>query len=396
MKNRNVALLLSGALLVAGSSVRASEQELLDKIKALEARVAEMEGKAVTTNSVPAETLAFLGQTKISGYVSASFFHNFNDGAPGNNLYVTRQDQFAANKFKLALEKPVDYSPDKWNAGFRADLVVGEDAKVIHAAGLGTSDQPFDLEQAFITVNAPVGNGLKFMFGKSVTMMGVEVVEETVNPNWTIGNQFKYVENTTHTGAHVMYKLSDKVEVVAGVINGWDVVTDNNGSPSFMGKVNVTLSDATSVMLLGYGGPEAANDNVNWRKGAEVILTQKIGPKFTTYTQLDYGQEDFAGTSGADWYAAGFWGVYQFSPKVGLALRADYLSDGHSSRTAGYSANNNTDLTSLTATLNFTPSDGLQIRPEIRWDHSSEAAFADGTSSKSDQVIIGLGAAYLF
>jgi hypothetical protein len=390
---------LAVVLLCAPATARAGEQELMEKIKALETRLTQLEGSSLNASNAPSQTLEFLGKTTFSGFASASFFHNFNDGAPGAGAgtYVTKNDQFAINKFKLALEKPVDYDKDKWNVGFRMDGIVGEDAKRIHAAGLGTSEQPFDLEQAYVNINIPVGNGLKVAIGKMVTLMGVEVVEETTNPNWTIGNQFLFVENTTQLGGLISYKFTDKVEAQFAVLNGWDKVTDNNNALSYMGKINLMLSDKTSVALLGYGGPEQDSNTSNWRKGAEIVVTQKVGSKLTLYGQLDYGEEDLSpGVFDAKWYAAGLWAVYQFHDKVSVALRGDYLVDDGATRTAYGPAGSSPNLTSLTATLNYSPIKNLQIRPEIRWDHCSKDAFTDKTDAKNDQVLIGAGVAYLF
>ena len=384
-------------LVMVGSWAEADEAELREQIKRLEQRVAELEGKSIKSDGGAPTALEWLGKTAMSGFVSASFFHNFNDANPNANAFVTKSDAFTIHKLKLALEKPVDYDKDKWNAGFRADVVVGEDAKVIHAAGLGDSDQPFDLEQAHVNVNVPIGNGLKVALGKTVTLMGVEVIEETVNPNWTVGNQFLYVENFTQLGGLLSYKWNDKVETVFAVFNGWDKVSDNNNGLSFMGKVNLALTEKTSVSLLGYGGPEQDNNTSNWRTGGEIILTQKIGEKLTIYVQGDYGQEDNASLTGgkAEWYAAGLWAVYQFNGKVGLALRGDYLADDGSSRT-GFDPTGNVNLTSFTVTLNISPIKNLQVRPELRFDHCSEAALSDGDSACHDQILLGLGVAYIF
>lgn len=390
-------LAVTGAMICSAPLARAGEQELQEKIKALEKRLEELEGKTLKNDTVTPQTLEFLGKTAVSGFVSASFFHNFNDANPSANAFVTKNDAFTLHKLKLALEKPVDYDKDKWNAGFRADLVAGEDAKVIHASGLGDSDQPFDLEQAYLTLNIPIGNGLKLALGKMVTLMGVEVIEETANPNWSVGNQFLFAENFTQLGGLLSYKWNDNIETVFAVFNGWDKVTDNNNALSYMGKINFTLTDKTAIALLGYGGPEQNDNTSHWRKGAEIILTQKIGNKLTLYLQGDYGQEDNAALAGgnAEWFAAGLWAVYQFTDKIGLALRADYLADDGSSRT-GFDPTGNVNLTSLTLTLNFTPIKNLQVRPEIRWDHCSETAFSDGDNAKRDQILLGLGVAYIF
>lgn len=46
-----------------------------------------------------------------------------------------------------------------------------------------------------------------------------------------------------------------------------------------------------------------------------------------------------------------------------------------------------------TATLNVRAWEGMLVRPEIRYDHST---IADAFGEKSDQVTFGLSAAYIF
>lgn len=341
--------------------------------------------------------LEFFQQTDVSGFVSASFFHNFNESEPTANAFVRKNDEFSLNKVKLALEQPVAYNASEWDAGFRVDLIAGEDAKVIHAAGLGDEDTPFDLEQAYININAPVGRGLKLAVGKMVTLMGVEVIEETQNPNWSVGNQFLYAENATQLGGAASYKWSDRIETTFAVFNGWDRVNDNNRSLSYCGKVGVTLSESTTIALLGYGGPEQDSNNSDWRRGAEIILTQKIGKRMCLYIQGDYGIEDNAalvcGT--AEWIGMGFWATYDFSEKVQVALRADHFIDDGSSRT-GFDPSGNASITSATLTVNVKPFKKLHVRPEVRYDRCSETVFASDGQLKRDQVLIGLGASYIF
>ncbi len=57
---------------------------------------------------------------------------------------------------------------------------------MIHSSA-STWEMTATLEQAFVDLNIPVGNGLKVIIGKTVTLMGVEVIEETANPNWSEG-----------------------------------------------------------------------------------------------------------------------------------------------------------------------------------------------------------------
>jgi len=424
-------LCLSAAVVLGQTQARADDQQLMDRIKVLEDKIAVLEGKStqtVTQASIPQKTLDFLGQTEISGFVSASYIYDFSRGAKssatpgsptiGGRLFDSNNNSFTLDKFKLAVEHPIDYSPTNWLAGYRADLIVGQDAPLTHSSGLfggPGSSQDIDLEQAFVDVNIPIGNGLKVIAGKTVTLMGVEVIEEVANPNWSEGNQFIYVENFTQTGIQLAYKWNDKIDTELVVFNGWDQLPDNNSSPSFMGRIGIAPDPNTTIGLLGYGGCETLVDNHDYRTGAEIVLNRNklFTDKLNAWLQFDYGHEDNAPAAdlsgatpavfpNADWYAAGAWATYDFTDKVELALRADYLKDKEGVRTPfvdgsvtapGEFSVAPKELYSLTATLNIKPINNLQVRPEVRFDHSAASQAFDG---KDDQVTALIGVAYLY
>jgi hypothetical protein len=381
----------------------------------LEKRVSSLEGistqnLAVAKADIPQKSLDFLGQTEISGFVSASYLYDVENThgtrTVDGRTFDTHANQFSLNKFKLALEKPIDYNPTNWAAGYRADLVFGQDAAVIHSSGfnLGTDG---DLEQAFVDINIPIGNGLKVIVGKTVTLMGVEVIEEVANPNWSEGNQFLFVENFTQTGVQLAYKWNDKLDTEFVVFNGWDQLPDNNSALSFMGRLGYAIDSNTTVAVLGYGGPEqttvlggGGGTTGNWRDGVELVATHKFTDKLNSNIQLDYGREQKVvdlGTS--EWAAAGLWLTYDFTDKIELAFRQDYLRDKDGARTSGvagfpvFAPGGGPELYSSTLTLNLKPIDNVQIRPEIRWDHSDEPGTFNGNR---DQFTLGMGVAYLF
>jgi Putative beta-barrel porin-2, OmpL-like. bbp2 len=417
-KTRALVLCVAAGLVVAVPGVRADsgdDQGLQEKVKQLEQRVAELEGRstqevAVAKTDIPQKTLDFLGQTEISGFVSASYLYNFSKssvagaspavagrGFDGNN------NSFTLNKFKIALERPIDANPTNWAAGYRADLIFGQDAGLIqslNAGGPGTFNlgSNGDLEQAFIDFNIPIGNGLLVKFGKMVTLMGVDVIEEVNNPNWSVGNQFLYVENFTQTGVMLTYQWNHRIDTELAAFDGWDQLPDNNSSKSFMGRLGLTLSDNTSVGLLGYGGPEQTGNNHDYRTGGEIILNQKFNSKLNSWVQLDYGHETGVDANGksAEWVGGGVWLTYDFTDKVGVALRGDYVKDKDGVRAnpsyIGFTVAPK-ELTSVTLTLNVKPVESLQIRPEVRWDHSSADTALNG---HDDNLTAGLGVAYLY
>lgn len=388
----------------------------------LEKRIGLLEEKDKTepyvkSADLPETTLKFLKGIELSGFVSSSYTYNFNKPADRINngrLYDYAYNEFMLNKLTLIMQTPVDYNAFDWKAGHFSEFIFGQDAQSTRAKSPDTSDGLFnlgdngDVEQAYIIVNAPVGNGLKIMIGKYVTPMGYELVENELTANWSSGWQWTFIEPFTHTGVELSYKINDKWEAQLLVNNGWDTVKDNNSSKSFMGHINYTPNDKTWIGITPFAGPEqsdAANDpdnavpgaNGNWRTGIDVAMTHKCTDKLNTALQFDYGQEEGGDINGgtATWWAAGMWTTYDFTEKLQAAFRADFLSDRDGNRTSGFLFPENTgqDLYSLTLTLNIKPVEGLRFAPELRYDHSSlDTAF----DNHDDQVTAAFGAVYSF
>jgi hypothetical protein len=423
MKTRDPLLLLTAAIMACaltakadgtaqGTSPTNSVTSDSDRIKALEDRVAQLEGNSATINGTNAasKAVSWLAQNQISGFVSASYLENFNHQLPTTGRSFDVNNGFSLNKLKLVLQNPATASPDTWSGGYRADVIVGEDAPLIQSAGLGGAGDYLDLEQLYATINIPIGKGLLVDVGKQVTLMGVEVIEETANPNWSEGNQFLLAENFTSTGVQLQYQWTDKLDTEFRVNNGWDDVKEINKSPSYMGRVGYVFNPKANIGVVGYAGPEEPGDNHAWREGINVVFNYTITSKLNSYAQLDYGHE--AANSAlpkpgdADWYAAGVWLTYDFTPKIELALRADDFDDADGARTSGgivaatgvpigtpFPVNTGQNLTSVTLTLNTKPFDNFQFRPEVRWDHSDLSGAYGG---RKDQFTAGFGVAYLF
>jgi Putative beta-barrel porin-2, OmpL-like. bbp2 len=343
----------------------------------------------------------------VSGFVTASYtYATRHTGAQlVGRLYDRFQDQVELNAAKVVLEKPV--ATDQWSAGARVDLLFGQNAAVIKSAGLNLGEHA-DLTQAFVTVNLPAGEGkyVQLKAGKLATLMGLEVIEDVANPNLSEGNLFVYVENFTNTGLRLDVKPGTAVDFQLALINGWDVVEDNNTKKSVMGRFGWTPTPTTTLGLLGYVGNEkpavAGTTPSGDRYGGEVLLTQKAGTKTTLVLQGDYGEEHDAIGPGAKatWWGASLWATYDVSPVLTVALRGDYVDDKNGFRTSGvlgYPANSRNKFGSGTLTLNIKRWPSALIRPELRYDRSNLAPFQDSDGGlHQDQFTVALGASYLF
>ena len=342
---------------------------------------------------------------KLTGFAEGSYAYSgrsSGDTAIVGRLYDRFQNQFMLNALAVVLDKP--YDPTKFSAGFHTELLIGQNARLIKSSGLDLGQQA-DLPHLYVTLNVPTasGNGLQFKVGRIPTLMGVEVIETPANPNWSEGNQFIYVENFTATGLSVETKFSNYVDAQFRVINGWDLVQDNNAHKSLMGRIGLYPDTLSSIGITGFVGPEEPNDNLHKRSGVEAVLWRKFG-NTQVWVQGDWGKEQANAalpvpTQDATWSAYGAWVTYDFSATVSLALRGDYVNDKNGARSSGAfgypvlpPTNTGHKFGSATATLNVKAWPNAIVRPELRYDSSSLLAFA----GHANQVTMAVGLAYVY
>ncbi|NBR70284.1 MAG: hypothetical protein EBT69_08960, partial [Verrucomicrobia bacterium] len=209
---------------------------------------------------------------KLSGYVDAGYSYNFTGSVSNgqvNSRFAddsTQQGDFNLYAVKIALEKALT-SENRAQAGFRADVMIGEDAQMLinrgqpsnagsgvnsNYNGQGNSNALF-LEQAYVNLRAPVGNGWDFKVGKFVTTLGYEVIERPANMNITYGQLWQNAFPLTYVGVLSSYRFDDYLDGKLGVVNGSN--SDNNTTVNANGD---------GVALLASLNVTAPGGNANW------------------------------------------------------------------------------------------------------------------------------------
>lgn len=360
------------------------------------------------------KTLEFLEATTISGYVQASYQHSWNAGGnqnatPGTpwakdspgvtpaRVFNNTRDSFNLDQAKVTLEKPIGDSD--FGAGYRVDLLFGTTASMIHSTRANGSTFDLgndgDLEQAYVQLRIPVGNGLDVKFGKFVTLLGNEVIDAPPNWNYSRSYLFACAAPRTHTGALMSYRFNDIVDAQLAVVNGWDNVEDNNSGKTLMGRVGVTLLNGKLVFAtMGIGGPEQNSDNRNYRWVVDEVVTWNATEKLSFAFEALYGSESIPDDPMAlgytmrdnyEWWGAALYAKYRWNAHLSTALRAEYFSDVGGSRLGGVvgvntlrgpGEENTVDVQEYTLTFalenvwkNLTP------RLEFRYDHLNAPVF---------------------
>ena len=375
---------------------------------------------------------------KLSGYVDAGYSYNFAGGGNGS-IVNSRVQSDSAQKgdfnlyaVKIALEKAMT-SENKAQAGFRVDVMIGEDAKYLANPSVQSNTAQDSnylfLEQAYVQLRAPVGNGWDFKVGKFASILGYEVMERPANMNITYGllyNQFPF----WYTGVLSSYKFDEYLDGKLGVANGAN--SDNNTTTSgngdgvaLLAALNVTAPGGNANWSHNFeystasenstGNPTAGSSAaatsqnslpVNVSNGAAggnawTIIYNSWGnwaPKFANDKLLLAFDNVLGNTAGANntpnnpnnttWWGASAYAKYQFNDWFSLASRGEYFGGDNIAKiyadpTSGANQDAGLSWWEYTITAGFNVIDNVLIRAEYRLDWGNYMTGAPNTTTGS-------------
>ena len=328
----------------------------------------------------------------VNAFVSTAYEYNGNRPTNGANSY--RVFDFSDNSFNLDVaELVVQIAASKPNdAGFRVDFDAGNSIPQITKTQDQTAAQ-FDLKQAFASYIAPLGSGLRFDVGKFVTHLGYEVIEgyDGYNDNYSRSILFGYAIPFTHTGVKASYAFTSKVAGMVEVVNGWDLLRDNNRSKSVGAQLTLTPLSPLTVLFNWIGGPELANDNHTKRNVFDLVAIFKPISRLTLGVNGDYGTED--GTSrvnpGSDakWKGIAGYATVALTNKFSVGLRGETLHDAGGTRLG---TDTKAVLSEGTVTPAFKFTDHVVLRGEVRYDKANQPILARRNTFSDKQTTAGV------
>jgi hypothetical protein len=351
-----------------------------------------------STTKAAAALPKWFDEIAVNAFVSTAYVYNANRPSTGTSSY--RVFDFIDNSFNLDVaELVVQIAPTKPNdAGFRVDLAVGNSIPQVTKSQDQTVAQ-FDVQQLFVSYIAPIGSGLRFDFGKYVTHLGYELIEgyDGYNDNYSRSILFGYAIPFTHTGVKASYAFSGKVAAMVEVVNGWDLVRDNNHSKSVGAQLALTPVAPLSVLLNWIGGPELAGNNHSNRNVFDLVAILKPTTRLTLGVNGDYGKEN--GTSlvnpGSDaiWKGIAGYATFALTDKFSVGLRGETFHDEDGVRLG----------TGTKATLSegtFTPAykftDHVLLRGEVRYDKADQPILTKRATFADKQTTVGVNVIFVY
>ena len=414
------------------------------------------------------------GKLTFSGYLDTYYNHAFNN--PKSNSLLGpggagRAFDRTVDQFSLGLVQiKTTYSSSK--VDIVADLTFGPNAELGNFGNVNNAaytsgsfgpssggltgvslyqSKPFGnlygtsaaIKQAYGTWKAT--SKLSFTVGQFGTHIGYEVIDAPINYNYSLSNLFNNGP-FYHIGAKANYAFSDKLALMAGVVNNWDNLFDDNKTKSVIGQLYIKPMTGWNVYLnfIGGNGDDTylssvhsattglGTSNINPNRGNynrylyDLTTGYQITKKFYVGLNAAYGyyvadnkatkdsikaftagqSVKFADSSKTklDWGGAALYVNYAINDWLGIGLRAEHFEDfwgvryiggiGASTTAPGrkVGAINN----SITVTAPITLANGhFILKPEFRYDGSNNYIYEkrDGNATRV-QKTIGLAAIF--
>jgi hypothetical protein len=402
----------AAALALMAAPLFAQESEQLKKeLQDLRAEVDAL--KAVnTTKEIPSSgkavqdamaaddnpVMTLFKQTKLSGFVDAGYQVSFNHmhkegastnqqtGTPGDNpirIFDDRSDSFYLNAVQLNLER---LATKDMIVGYHIELAAGHDPAIYDTGTVA-------LQEGWLQILAPLGDGLDIRVGKMAMLCGYEVIESVNNMNYSRGMLFGIIQPFTSTGIRASYWFGQQFGATLGFSNGINnALTFPAGNDTFsdddrnkMVEFQVAakpIKDLSISATLLY----THESNISLTNGDGYYLFDLVVSytmdKLTLALNFDKSSIQGVGNSapGSRGPLSGIalYAKYAFTDTLSEALRIEYFSDQDG---VILTNPNGSRVLSVTATTEMKVAQQLILRMELRADNSNDRIFGRGGGS---------------
>lgn len=342
---------------------------------------------ALSSGLIFAQEKSWTDGLKLNG--SADVFYKADFSGKNNTFtsFTAPNNSFELGMFSLKLT----HNSGKFTT--TADLGIGNRAEQFNYA---ESDSKFLIKQLFIDYAAT--DKLTVTAGSWTTHVGYELLDAADNDIYSMSYAFSYGP-FFHTGLKANY-LMGKFNVMAGIADPTDL-------KSSFGKATdgKDYNNKFFIWQLGYAG-EKLSAFLNGQQGSYNPVSSNISQfdltaayKFTDRFKLGVNAtnvtlSDDNTTQKQTWSSLVGYLKYDVTETVALNYRAEYLDNKDNALALGAPVGNTVFANTLSTTIK---SGAFQLKPELRFENSSEKIYSDKKGNlKSNSANFLIAAVYKF
>ena len=388
---------------------------------------------APATAAAPAAPASWSSTVKVSGHIDAGIMFNGDDPVNGINfghVFTDKSNNPILNQVAVTIQRDLDPKATGVDFGFKVQGMYGSDSRATHFFGeldnSPTTRNQFDVVEANVQAHLPIltKGGVDVKAGQFVTLLGQEVIDPTGNFFYSHSYTFQFGIPYKHTGILTTTHVNSTLDVYLGYTTGVNTTLGsgggyNDGQFHFLGGIGLNLNKLT-ILAFTHIGPEnpagslgeGVNVHSKYRYLTDVLFTYHVNDKLTSVTEFNYIKDDGFAASGGGVVQ---YFTYALNANVSAGVRAEVWRDAQGFYVAAFPGNQDAinlqkglantaygagpaTYGAITLGLNFRPTgmpkmiDGLNIRPEIRYDRALAGGtpFNGNPGTKKDQFTFGL------
>jgi hypothetical protein len=289
---------------------------------------------------------------QISGSVDAYYKYDFSKHANIPTSFASDQNSVSLGMIDLALKKTTGKASFVGELSFgprgQGQSILPEGGESFHIQNLYAS---YAFTDAFTLTAGFMG-----------TFIGYEVIPPTGNFNYSTSYLFTNGP-FQNAGIKGQYKFSDKVSLMVGLFNDWNVYSDFNGVSHVGGQLTVTPVEGWTAYLNALTGKSVGV------AGTGTIFDLTTAYQITEKFKLGLNAADYSITNdGGGYTGAALYPQYAFTPAVALGLRGEYFQTKDVGEVDGEK------VAAVTLSGNI-KAGGLTFIPEVRFDNASDKRF---------------------
>lgn len=322
----------------------------------------------------------------ISGSVDAYYKYDLSDYRAENGTsniqtaFANEQNSISLGMVDLALSKQTGKASFVGEVSFGPR---GQGQSLVNAAG----EYGDESANSFHIQNLYVSYAFTEQFSMTAGFMGTFIGYEVISPKGNFNYSTSYLFSAgpfQNAGIKANYAFSDKVGLMVGLFNDWNVYQDFNGVSDFGAQLSLAPVEGWNAYVNFITG-SASGTEIDLTTAYQVTDAVKIGLNAADYAAPD----DAGGFQGGALYLQ-----YAFSDAFALGGRGEYFKAKDESTVLDVLAGSSVIAFTLSASVKAGP---LTVIPEFRIDSGSENIFMNSdmnpTGSASQFV---LAAVYAF
>ncbi|MCU0447092.1 MAG: porin [Microscillaceae bacterium] len=347
---------------------------------------------AQVTNTATLDTtdLAIKGKVTISGYIDAYYGYDFSNPISGNRPYsvsMNRHNEFTIN---LAFAD-IKYSSERFRARFVPAFGTYMNANYTNEPGTLKN-----ILEGYI--------GIKLAKNREIWLDAGVLGSPYTNESAISKDHLVYTRSFAPeyvpyylSGLKLTIPLSAKVNGYFYLLNGWQVIQDNNRGKSLGTQIEWRPTDKLLINWNTYIGDERSELNPLFRTRffTDIYTIYNPNGKFsgTACFYVGWQEKALANTESRlthRWWQANIIGRYRFAPKASISGRLEYFSDPEQVQIVPITQERGFSTYSASLGINIQPIENVMIRFESRTFFADKRVYFDNLERPSSRGYLAI------